>query len=270
MARISPLWRSQELTVYRFDHPVEHEDQPYEEVAEGYRASFVEGGDFDLHVGDRSWRLTAGDVMLSHPGMRFAAGFQGKGFNDVCLSIVYETAEQDGFDPDRSWRASGRHALKATNRLRYLRWGLQRGVEAGAHMLTEYCATEIFRAEPSERDRQLFRDKTLAWYAERVTYARERMHTEFAEDLSTSDLARSVGMSLFHFSRVFAELTGRPPHTYLLDVRLEQAHAMLREGRSVTETCYACGFNNLSHFSRLFASRRRMRPSEVARTRLAG
>ncbi len=33
MARITPLWQSPELRVYRFDHPVEHEDQSYEEVA---------------------------------------------------------------------------------------------------------------------------------------------------------------------------------------------------------------------------------------------
>jgi AraC-like DNA-binding protein len=56
-------------------------------------------------------------------------------------------------------------------------------------------------------------------------------------------------------ARVFAELIGTPPHRYLLEARLRAAAGMLREGRSVTETCFACGFNNLSHFSRIFSRR---------------
>ena len=36
---------------------------------------------------------------------------------------------------------------------------------------------------------------------------------------------------------------------------LAAARAMLEDGRSVTETCFACGYNNLSHFSRSFAAR---------------
>ena len=263
MSRITPLWSSPELTVYRFDHPVEHEDQPYEAVAPAYRASFVESGVFDLGVGDKAWRVGPGDVMLSHPGMRFRAGFPGQGFHDVCLSIVYEAAGEDRFDPDRSWLRSGRHVMRATNRLRYLRWGLRRGVENGAPMLAEYCATELFR-EPGARPGDLFSERKFSWYAERVHHVRERLDREYAEVFSVSDLARSVGMSMFHFTRVFTELTGLPPHRYLVRARLAAARRMLDEGRSVTETCYACGFNNLSHFSRSFLRRFGEPPSRIA------
>lgn len=262
MSRITPLWSSRELTVYRFDHPVEHEDQPYEAVAPAYRATFVEEGVFDLSVNGASWRVGPGDVMLSHPGMRYRAGFPGKGFNDVCLSVVYETAGEDGFDKVQAWSRSGRHVLAATNRLRYLRWGLRRGVENGAPMLAEYCATEIF-SEPPGQPGDLFSERKFAWYAERVHHARERLDREYADGLSVSELARSVGMSMFHFTRVFTELTGLPPHRYLVRARLAAALRMLRDGRSVTETCYACGFNNLSHFSRSFVRRFGQAPSQI-------
>ena len=101
MARITPLWATPEISVHRFDHPVEHEDQPYEELAKTYTASFVESGTFDLGVRDNAWRVMPGDVMLSHPGMLFRASFQGKGFNDTCLSLTYLAANDDGFDPTR-------------------------------------------------------------------------------------------------------------------------------------------------------------------------
>mgnify|MGYP001367795755 CR=1 FL=1 len=260
MARIVPLLELPGIRVHRFDHPVEHEDQPYEEVAETFMASFVEDGAFDLHVGERRWRARTGDVMISHPGMRFRAEFEGKGFNDTCLSLTYTAAVEDGFDPEQSWSARSEAIRAGSNRVRYLYWGLSRAVSEGLPMLAEYCATEVFRAH-DESGRAPYRARTMAWYAERVHAVRERIEREFDRPHTVTELASSVGMSLFNFTRVFTELTGQPPHTYLRDVRLDQARAMLRAGRSVTETCYACGFNNLSHFSRSFSRRHGAPPS---------
>ena len=59
-------------------------------------------------------------------------------------------------------------------------------------------------------------------------------------------------MSPFRFARVFRDLTGIPPHKYLVRARLMRARALLRTGTSVTNACYAVGFNNLSHFIRSF------------------
>lgn len=263
MARIVPLWRSAEISVHRFDHPVAHEDQPYEEVAGAFMASFVEEGAFDLHVGDSAWRVTPGDVMLSHPGMRFRAAFQGKGFNDTCLSLTYLTADDDRFDPKRTWDRRARPMLPASNRLRYLRWGLNRAIAQNAPMFAEYCATEIFHAEPEAAPAPLFTERKFAWYAERVHFARECVDRNFDDDFTVSDLARDVGMSMFHFTRVFTALMGEPPHRYRLRARLDAARRMLRDGRSVTETCYACGFGNLSHFSRSFVRRFGHAPSRA-------
>jgi AraC-like DNA-binding protein len=257
------LWRSGEISLYRFDHPVEHEDQAYEARADVFRASFVEEGQFNLEVGDGRWRVDAGDVMLSHPGMRFRASFEGKGFNDRCISLIYLAADDERFDAARRWERSGRPVLRASNRLRYLRWMLQRGGE-GSPMLAEYCASEIFREPEEQTPSALYREQKFAWYAERIHAARERLAAEFAREHTVSALARSVGMSMFHFTRVFTDLVGRPPHRYLMDMRLDAAVAMLEQGRNVTDTCFACGFNNLSHFSRSFTKRYAVPPSRFA------
>ncbi|HBS31419.1 MAG TPA: hypothetical protein DEA40_06715 [Parvularcula sp.] len=253
MARIVPLWRSDAISVHRFDHPVEHEDQAYEEVSTDYVASFVETGTFDLAAGGRAWRVRTGDVMLQRPGLRFRASFEGPGFNDTCLTIVYLAANEDGFDPARSWDRANRTVLRAGDRLRYLQWLLARAVATGTPMLAEHCATEIFAALPEDQPDPALSGRKFHWYAERVRHACERMDADYPSALTASELARDAGMSMFHFSRVFAALTGAPPHRYLLKARLSAAARMLKDGRSVTETCYATGFNNLSHFTRSFA-----------------
>ncbi|HNS85794.1 MAG TPA: AraC family transcriptional regulator, partial [Parvularculaceae bacterium] len=86
----------------------------------------------------------------------------------------------------------------------------------------------------------------------------------FDEEHTISDLARDVGMSAFHFARIFSELVGAPPHRYLAERRLAAARAMIEGGAGVTEACYACGFNNLSHFTRSFARRFGAPPSRIA------
>ncbi len=264
MARIVPLWRSPEISLHRFDHPAEHEDRPYEEIAGAYRASFVETGAFDLQVDGAVWRVGAGDVMLSRPGMRFRASYEGRGFSDVCLSLTYLSAAEDRFDFRQSWSKTNRTVVNASNRTRYLRRALQAAIADDQPMTAEFCATEIFREIPDGPPAPLFSDRKFAWYAERIDHARERLTKEYAEPLTASDLARAAGMSMFHFTRVFSEMTGAPPHQFLLRTRLEAARTMILEGRGVTETCFACGFNNLSHFTRSFARRFGAPPSRLA------
>lgn len=265
MARIIPLWRSDAISVHRFDHPAEHEDRPYEELSTNFVASFVEAGAFDLAVGDGAWRVGAGDVMLQRPGMRFRASYEGAGFTDTCLTIVYHAANDDGFDAKKSWERANRAVLPASGRLNYLRWTLRRAIDGGQPMLAEQCASEIFREIPEDRSPSRLSARRFDWYAERVRRACDRIDEEFASDLAASALARDCGMSLFHFSRVFAELTGLPPHRYLLKARFKAAAAMLREGRSVTETCFAVGFGDLSHFTRSFSRWHGAPPSALSR-----
>lgn len=264
MARVTPLWQSPELSLHRFDHPVEHEDQPYEEVASAYRASFVEAGAFRFELAEQRWRVEQGDVMLSHPDMRFRAGFDGKGFNDTCLTLTYLAAEEEGFDPARSWARAEAPIRPANDHLRYLRWGLERALACATPMFIEYCAAAIFRPHGGEESGPPLSGRKFGWYAERIDHARERIGRAYADELTVSELAREAGMSLFHFTRVFAALVGTPPHRYLVEARLKAARAMLAEGRSVTDTCYACGYANLSHFSRSFARRFGAPPSILA------
>src|SRR5204863_6223544 len=106
----------------------------------------------------------------------------------------------------------------------------------------------------------------LDWYTQRVDAARQTIEHHYAAEHSLSALARGAAMSPFHFARVFRELTGVPPHRYLVHVRLTAAAAALREGASVTDTCFAVGFRNLSHFIHAFRQAYGLTPSAFARS----
>ena len=72
-------------------------------------------------------------------------------------------------------------------------------------------------------------------------------------DLSLSELASVAGISPHYFAELFRQSTGHPPHRYVLLQRIERAKQSLCErGNSVIEAGLDAGFQNPSHFARVF------------------
>src|SRR5262249_35583488 len=64
-------------------------------------------------------------------------------------------------------------------------------------------------------------------------------------------LAHEVGVSAFHFSRLFKQSTGCSPHQYLLRRRLDRAKTLLREPEmNLAEISASTGFADQSHFTK--------------------
>ncbi|MFD7877784.1 helix-turn-helix domain-containing protein [Streptomyces sp. NPDC059766] len=84
--------------------------------------------------------------------------------------------------------------------------------------------------------------------------------------LSARSIARGVGISERHLSRVFSASGSSVPR-HLLGRRLELAHALLAggEGTTVAETAVRCGFGSVTHFSHRFRERYGVRASDVLR-----
>jgi transcriptional regulator GlxA family with amidase domain len=83
--------------------------------------------------------------------------------------------------------------------------------------------------------------------------ARDLMDRDYAKPLDVPAMARAALMSPAHFSRKFRAAYGETPYAYLMTRRIERAKALLRQGRSVTDTCVAVGCTSLGSFSSRFA-----------------
>ena len=94
-----------------------------------------------------------------------------------------------------------------------------------------------------------------------VVYIRKN----YAGPITLKEAADAAGFSVSYFSREFKKLTGQTFVGFLNMVRCENAAQMLRSGTPVTETCFACGFRELSYFSRAFKRLVGVPPSAVVR-----
>ncbi|MGA2549978.1 MAG: bifunctional DNA-binding transcriptional regulator/O6-methylguanine-DNA methyltransferase Ada [Burkholderiaceae bacterium] len=66
--------------------------------------------------------------------------------------------------------------------------------------------------------------------------------------LSPAGLAEAVGMSRFHFHRVFKSVTGLTPKAYIAAERAKRIRGQLSSGATVTSAIYDAGFNSNGRF----------------------
>src|SRR5580693_962246 len=85
-----------------------------------------------------------------------------------------------------------------------------------------------------------------------------------AEALPKLDLYRRIVQAKLFIDSNY----GKTPHQYLTAVRVEKAKELLEQGASVTEACFAVGFDSLGSFTGLFKRRAGLNPSEYQRQKL--
>lgn len=95
----------------------------------------------------------------------------------------------------------------------------------------------------------------------------EFLHAKFVDPLSVAELAAVCNLSPSHFIHGFTRTFGRPPHQYVLNLRLDFAETLLRKGdMKIEEVAHYSGFSSQSH---LTSAMRRYRGRTPAQVRLS-
>ena len=86
----------------------------------------------------------------------------------------------------------------------------------------------------------------------RIVQSKLFIDDNFTKDIDLECIADQAYFSKFHFIRLFKKVYGKTPHQYLSFVRIEKAKQLLKEDISVTQVCFAVGFDSVSSFIGLF------------------
>ena len=90
----------------------------------------------------------------------------------------------------------------------------------------------------------------------RLCQARDLLREIDEANFSIRSVAREVGMSPYHFIRLFKAVFGETPKQCQLQARLEKAKYLLMVTNfSVTDVCMAAGFSSLGTFTYVFTRR---------------
>jgi AraC family transcriptional regulator len=101
------------------------------------------------------------------------------------------------------------------------------------------------------------------WAEKRV---REYLDAFHASNISLDELAALVGLSKFHFTRMFKQSTGTPPYVYLRRIRVERAQRLLiGTDLPVTEIGAGVGYDTPQAFARMFRAETGLSPTQWRR-----
>ena len=104
---------------------------------------------------------------------------------------------------------------------------------------------------------------------EAVISIRNFIDHNFEKDLKLDFLSHVRFISKYHLQRLFKRYYGLTPKQYLIDKRVEESKKHLMNGLTVTETCFAVGFESLGSFSKLFKTKTGKSPSEFQKEQVS-
>lgn len=104
---------------------------------------------------------------------------------------------------------------------------------------------------------------------ESIIATRHFIDTNFDQELKLDFLSHMRFTSKFHLQRLFKRYYGLTPKQYLIDKRIEKSKEYLKNGMTVTETCFAVGFQSLSSFSNLFKTKTGKAPSQFQKEQVS-
>jgi AraC-like DNA-binding protein len=85
-----------------------------------------------------------------------------------------------------------------------------------------------------------------------VKEAKRLLASDLDQKISLDRVAQRVGLSRFHFLRIFKENTGISPHLYRTLKRIELSKKLLSQGLLPVQVAFETGFADQSHFSNTF------------------
>uniref|UniRef100_UPI003F69AA82 helix-turn-helix domain-containing protein n=1 Tax=Polaribacter sp. TaxID=1920175 RepID=UPI003F69AA82 len=88
---------------------------------------------------------------------------------------------------------------------------------------------------------------------DKIEVVYKHINKNFKEHISLDEIAGLVSMTVPAFCRYFKKTTGKTFTKLVNEYRVVHATKLLAESTmSITEVSFDCGFNNFSHFNKLF------------------
>lgn len=96
----------------------------------------------------------------------------------------------------------------------------------------------------------------------------EFLRANHSRKLSMQEMAAVTGLSEGHFLRAFSTTFGRPPHQYVLRLRLEHAEKLLlTTDLAISEVAALSGFSSQSHLTTAMSQQRKLTPGQIRKGR---
>ena len=232
-----------------------------------HKVLFFLRGDVTYHIEGRMFRLLPGDVVLIPAGEIHKPVLNSAQIYEriiLYLSPEFLTSAGKGkADLNRCFHQVNGHPANVMrilpawqNALTSVCARLEEELAApplfAGQLRREYLAAEllILLNRASLNHCSIYPENTCK--NEKITWILDYINSHLASPLSIDDLASRFFISRYHLMHLFKASTGYTIGNYISTKRLLYARSLIRSGISVTDACYASGFQNYSTFARAY------------------
>jgi AraC-like DNA-binding protein len=96
-----------------------------------------------------------------------------------------------------------------------------------------------------------------------ILQAKNFIDEHITENLSLDEISLNIGISKYHFIRVFKQAFGVSPYQYQKRIRLDRAKLDITKGISILETAIKYGFSDAPTFSKAFKQQFNLTPGAI-------
>ncbi|SDH26788.1 AraC-type DNA-binding protein [Bradyrhizobium sp. Rc2d] len=245
------LLTTRSMTVSEFRCDAGPDDTPFAECRTGHSIAYVRSGSFGCHCRAGFFELVAGSMLVGAPGEEYTCTHEHVS-GDVCLCFFLSEDLVDALGGRREvWQIGATPPLPELMVFGELAQTAADGnSDIGLDEIGHILAGRFIdvasgktrkQTPPTARDRR------------RAVEAALWIDDNSQSEVDLEQAARQVGLSPFHFLRLFSSVLGVTPHQYLVRSRLRHAARLLAdEDIAVTDIAYDVGFGDLSNFVRTF------------------
>ena len=209
-----------------------------------YLIHYVVSGKGCFYVNDRKYTLTAGSCFVIKP-------------NEI---TVYTADEKEpweyiwvGFDGKLAARLSEMKTpvFKLGSSLFLEMLNVEKLITAREEFIAGklfILFSEIFSESKNDNHVEIIKNYIQSNYMRRMTIL---------------EISKIVNLDRHYLTRLFKARTNTTPKEYLTEIRLSEAIRLLKNGHSVTDTCYMVGYEDIFTFSKAFKKHFGHSPSHI-------
>lgn len=236
---------------------------------------YIDKNNFNINVNNREFKLDEGDILFiasgdthgfsnhNNSGKRIFIQFDSSslstfGNNNIIKALISSTFKISVNDVPFQQNIKD-HILSIVENYNKKDFGFELFISARIHdifaIVSQFLADKVNVQTSSSNTKKIYG-------MEKLSEAFKFIGSNYMNDISLSDVAKSVGFSESYFSRMFKDITEKNFISYLNEYRIKQAeHFLMESNMSIAEIAYSVGFNSIVTFNRAFKSIKGCSPS---------
>lgn len=230
---------------------------------DAYEIYYLVSGERRYFIKDRTYQISTGDLVLINPNELHKTNEAGSPFHERIL-LNFNKEFLNGWNESDTYLSIFNHDVSVFS-LAPLQQGkihklLQKIINECDNRFEGFmdCSKALLTELLIEIFRYLHQTPRPIWdkaneTSEKIFEVVRYLNDHYWESLTLKTIKDRFFISPYHFSRTFKRITGFNFIEYLNSVRTREAQKLLKETRlSVTEISEKVGFENLTHFGRVF------------------